>query len=416
MSILHPRCAGIDIHKKSVTVCLVTRDAAGDRQSQVRKYGTMTGDLLKLAEWLRTKDCPVAGMESTGVYWKPVLNILQEEGITVTLVNPADIKRMPGRKTDIGDSEWIAELMEEGKLKPSFIPPVEIRELREVVRYRRKLVQMAVDQANRLHKEMEDAHLKLGDVASDILGKSGRAILKGIIAGESNPKELAELAVGRLRSKKEALAAALDGRIRPHHRYMLGQILEMLEFIEVKIAECERRMEELCAPFLHSVELMTTIPGVKRISAQEIIAEIGVDMSQFPSAKHLCAWAGLAPGNNQTAGKRRRAPVVRGNRHLRTTLVQCAHAASHTKQTYLAAQFWHFCKKRGPQHAAIVVAHTILEDCWYMLAKDCVYHDLGPDHYAHLDRARLINTLVHKLEGLGMTVHLQESPLQPTAA
>jgi transposase len=334
MQVVHSVCAGMDVHKKDVKVCLVSRDQQGKRQEEVRTFSTMTGELLKLRDWLQDHGCKVVAMESTGVYWKPIFNLLEGD-FEVMLVNPTHIKQVPGRKTDVKDCQWLAQLLEHGLVKGSFIPPVEIRDLRDLTRYRRQLVNEKSAEVNRLQKLLENANIKLASVASDIMGVSGRAIMKAMLSGVSDPERLAELSKGRLRNKKEQLQAALEGRFRPHHARLLSRMLAHIDFLEESIAECEAEIEVMCAPFAEEIGHLDTVTGIDKRSAQDIIAEIGVDMSHFPSHKHFCSWAKLCPGNNESGGKRKSSKTGKGNKWLRATLVECAQAAGRSKNTYL---------------------------------------------------------------------------------
>lgn len=409
MEVVHATCAGMDVHKKDVKVCLVMRDAHGQRQQQVRTFSTMTKDLLALHDWLLTHDCQIVAMESTGIYWQPIFNLLEGD-VQVMLVNPSHIKQVPGRKTDVKDCEWIAQLLEHGLLNGSFIPPREIRDLRDLTRYRRQLVHEHTSEVNRLQKVLETANIKLASVATDVMGKSGRAILQALLAGERNPEHLAELSKGRLRNKKKELALALEGRLRPHHARLLTRILAHLEFLEESIAECETEIEEMCRPFEKDIELLDTEPGVDRRSAQDLIAEIGVTMKQFPSHKHLCSWAKISPGNNESAGKRHSGRTGKGNKWLRSILVECAHAAGHTKDTYLGSQFRRLAGRKGKKRAAIAVGHSILESAYFILRDKVPYHELGADYLDKINQTHIVRYHVRRLESLGLKVSVQELP------
>jgi transposase len=366
MRVLHQVCAGMDVHKKDVKVCLVTRDQQGQRQQEIRTFRTMTGELLALRDWLQDHGCKHVVMESTGVYWKPVFNLLEGD-CAVMLVNPSHIKQVPGRKTDVKDCAWLAELLEHGLLKGSFIPPIKIRDLRDLTRYRRQLVNTHSDEVNRLQKILEDANIKLASVATDVMGVSGRLILQALLAGVHDPEALAELSKGRLRNKKQELQAALQGLFRPQHSLLLSPMLAHIEYLEDSIATCEAQIDELCRPFTEEIELLDTEPGVGKRAAQDLIAEIGVDMTRFPSAKHLCSWAKLSPGNNESAGKRKTGHTGKGNKWLRSILVECAHAAGHTKATYLGAKFRRFASRKGKKRAAVMVAHRLLEAAYFII-------------------------------------------------
>lgn len=409
MEIINPICAGMDVHKKDVKVCLVWRDEQGRRCQQVRTFGTMTKDVLALRQWLEDRGCPVVAMESTGVYWKPLFNLL-EGAVKVMLVNPAHIKQVPGRKTDVKDCQWLAELLEHGLLKGSFIPPAEIRQLRDLTRYRRKLVQARAQEVNRVQKLLEDANIKLGSVATDVMGVSGRAMLAALLEGVADPDVLAEMAKGRLRRKKEQLVGALEGRFQPHHARLLARILAHIDFLDDSINECEAEIEALCRPFVPVIERLDEIPGVNARSAQDLIAEIGVDMSPFPSHKHLCSWAGLSPGNNESGGKRKPARTKKGNHWLRTILVECGHAAGRSQGTYLGAQYRRFAARKGKKRAAVVVGHTILEAVYFLIRDNVSYQELGAQYLDQLNKAQVIRHHVRRLESLGLKVDIQELP------
>jgi transposase len=409
MQVLYPNCAGIDVHKREIKVCLVWRDALGQRQQEVRTYGTMTQDLRDMRDWLREHGCQAAAMESTGVYWQPVFNLLEGE-MEVLLVNPSHLQHVPGRKTDVKDCEWLAELLEHGLLRGSFIPPKEIRDLRDLTRYRRKLVQTRTAEVNRLQKVLEGANLKLASVASDVMGVSGRAILQELLAGQQDPQVLAELSKGRLRSKRDELAAALEGRFRPHHAGLLSRILGHIDFLEERIAEWDAKIEEMCRPYAEDLERLDTLPGVGQRAAQDLIGEIGVDMSPFPSHLHLCSWARMCPGNNESAGKRKSGRTGPGNRWLRAILVECGQAAGRTKGTYLAAQYRRFARKKGKKHAAVGVGHSLLEAAYFILRDKVSYQDLGPHHWEELHKTQVIRYHLKCLEGMGLHVQVQEVP------
>ena len=400
MRIVHPICAGMDVHKNSVSVCLVVNTPDGERQQQLRRFGTMTRDLLSLGDWLREHQCPIVVMESTGVYWKPVFNILEGE-FEVMLVNPSHFRNVPGRKTDTKDSEWLAELLEHGLLKASFIPAREIRDLRDVTRYRRRLVQTRTSETQRVQKILEGCNIKLASVATDIRGVSARSILEALLLGKKTPQEMAELTKGRMRHKRKEMEAALEGTIRPHQAWLIAQILEHLDVLDENIAECDGKVEEMCRPFREQMKLLDTVPGIGEKAAQDILAEVGVEMSSFPDHKHFCSWAALCPGNHESAGKRKSGRTRKGNRWLRSVLVQCAHAAAHTKETYLCSLYRRFTRK-GVNKAAIVVAHSILEAVYFILRDGVPYHELGPDHFEQANKDRAIYHHLKRLKALGV--------------
>ena len=412
MQTLFPNCAGLDVHKTFVMACRVTTDQHGRTHQEVRRFGTMTRDLEALAEWLAEGGITDVGMESTGVYWQPVYNILAER-FEVWLVNAKHVKHVPGRKTDVKDAEWLAQLLQHGLLKPSFIPAEEQRALREVVRYRQSVVQERNRIANRLQKVLEDANLKLASVVTNIQGVSAQAILEALVDGEDDPQVLAELARGKLRKKRAALEQALAGRLREHHRFLLTQLLTHLEFLDEELGTLQARIEamlEAMDPFREAVERLDSIPGVNERIATLIVAEIGVDMSRFPSAKHLTAWAGLVPGNNETGGKQRPSRTRKGNRYLRAGLVQAAHAAARKRGCYLKALYHRLAARRGAQRAAVAVARTILQIAYHIITRGDTYHDLGPDYFDRLDREHTTKRLVRRLERLGYAVDLAERP------
>lgn len=403
MQVIYPICAGMDVHKADVKVCLVWRDAQGQRQQEVRTFATTTGALLTLSDWLHTRQCPIVAMESTGVYWKPIFNLLEGE-YEVLLVNPTHLRHVKGRKTDVKDAAWLAELLEHGLLHPSFIPPREIREARDLTRYRRKLHQQRTAEINRIQKVLEDANIKLASVASDVTGVSGRAMLQALLEGTQTPAEMAELAKGSLRRKRAALQEALEGRMRPHHALLLRRMLEHLDFLEEAIGECDTALEALLRPFAPQLQALDTIPGVDRVVAQELVAEIGVEMAQFPSHKHLCAWAGLSPGQRESGGKRQRTPTVKGNRWLKAALTQCGHTLARSRDTYLGVRYRRLAKRRGAQRAAIAIGHDILEAAYFILRDGVVYQDLGADYFDQLDREQIVRYCTKRLRGFGLEV------------
>jgi transposase len=406
MRIVHPICAGMDVHKNSVSVCLVVNTPDGERRQELRRFGTMTRDLLALSDWLKEHGCRIVAMESTGVYWKPIFNILEAE-FEVMLVNPTHFKNVPGRKTDAKDSEWLAELLEHGLLKASFVPAQEIRDLREVTRYRRRLVQTRTSEIQRVQKTLEGCNIKLASVATDLRGVSARSILEALLSGKKTPKEMAELTKGRLRQKRGQMEAALEGTIRPHQAWLIAQIVEHLDVLEENIAECDTKVEEMCRPFQEQLKLLDTVPGVNERAAQDIIAEVGVEMTPFKDQKHLCSWAALCPGNHESAGKRKSGRTRKGNQWLRTALVQCAHAAAHTKQTYLSSLYRRFTRK-GVNKASIVVAHSILEAIYFILRDGVPYQELGAEHFEESHKERAIYHHLKRLKALGVDLFAEQ--------
>jgi transposase len=406
MEILYGCCAGIDVHKKNVVVCVRRLDAAGKACQEIRTYSTMTRDLLAMGDWLVEQGVTHVALESTGVYWKPVFNLL-EDRVTVILVNAEHIKQVPGRKTDVKDCAWIAQLLQHGLLKASFVPPAPIRELRDLTRQRTQVIAERTGVANRVQKVLEDANIKLGSVASDVLGASGRDMLEALIGGETDPQVLADLARRRLRAKIPQLEQALRGRVTEHHRFLLRLHLDHLDHLEQLSARLIERIEAVLAPFGEAMEQLTSIPGISEQTAMTVVAEVGTDMGQFPSADHLASWAGLSPGNNESAGKRRSGRTTKGNRWLRQALVQAAWAASHTRNTYLAAQYRRLAKRRGRKKALIAVAHTMLVIIYNVLRKHTAYTELGADYLDRQAPERLKQQLIKRLESLGHKVILQ---------
>lgn len=374
-------CAGLDVHKKTVVACLRRVEPDGTVQAQVRTFRTMTADLIDLADWLDAEGVSHVAMESTGVYWKPVYHVL-EGRFEVLLVNARHIKQVPGRKTDVKDAEWIAQLLQHGLLEASFIPPPPIRELRDLTRQRTQVVQERAGVVRRIHKVLEDANLKLASVATDVLGASGRAMLGAIVEGRSDPAALANLARGRLRDKTAELTAALRGLVSDHHRFLLRMLLRQVDQLEGLIAEYTARIEEVMRPFAAAVDRLETLPGVSRTAAAVIVAEIGTDMTAFPTAGHLASWAGLCPGNDQSAGKRRSGKTTKGSRWLRTMLVQVAWSASHTKQTIFSATYRRWAKRLGKKKALVALGHKILVVIYRLLKDQTDYRETWVEPHA----------------------------------
>jgi transposase len=409
MDTLYSRCAGIDVHKGNVVVCVRCGDRPGKAFEEIRTFSTMTGDLLALSDWLTSHGVTHVAMESTGVYWKPVFNIL-EGSVTVILVNAEHIKQVPGRKTDVKDCQWIAQLLQHGLLKASFVPPSPIRELRDLTRQRTQLIQEKSAAANRIQKVLEDANIKLASVATDVLGVSGREMLEALIAGETDPAKLAELARKRLREKLPALRQALQGRVTDHHRFLLRMHLDHVTHLEELIGRLSIRIEEAMTPFAEASQRLQTIPGVSQRTAETVLAEIGPNMEQFATAGHLASWAGMCSGNNESAGKRRSGRTTKGDRWLKRILVQAAWAASHSKGTYLAAQYRRLAKRRGRKRALVAVGHTLLVITYHVLKRGTTYAELGPDFLDRLEPERLTRQLVKRLEAMGHKVTLEPRP------
>jgi|SRR5262245_6665465 len=405
MDTLHRCCAGLDVHKDSVYACVRRQEGARGAET-IRVFGTMTPDLLGLSDWLAAEGVTHVAMESTGVYWKPVYFIL-EGRFDLTLANALQLKRVPGRKTDVQDCAWIAKLLAHGLIAPSFVPPEPQRDLRELTRQRVKLVGQRAAVSNRIQKVLEDANLKLGSVAADVLGKSGRAMLRALIAGQTDPAVLAELALGRLRKQIPRLRPALTGRVTEHHRFLLRLLLDEVEMVEQLLGRLDERIGAVLAPFFEAARRLMTIPGVNRHVAEVVVAEVGTDMGQFPSPEHLASWAGMCPGNYESAGKRQGGKTPKGNRWLKRALVQAAWAASRAKGTYLAAYYRRLAARRGRKRALVALGHVLLGTMYHLLRRGTDYTDPGGDYFDRRDRDRLTHRLVRRLEGLGLKVTVE---------
>jgi len=408
MDVLYERCAGLDVHKKSVVACRAIPKVGGGWQYERRTFQTMTADLLMLADWLRAAGVTHVALESTGVYWKPVFNILETEFVVI-VVNAQHIKQVPGRKTDVRDAQWIAELLQHGLLSASFIPQAPQRALRDVVRYRTALIQERSREINRVQKVLEDTNLKLGSVVSDIMGTSSRDMLAAIISGNDDPAALAQLAKGRMRPKIAELERALVGNVQDHHRLMLSLHLEHIDDLNAKIERLNLEVERCCMPFdqADEIERLDTIPGVGLQVAQGILAELGIDMSRFPTAAHAVSWAGLAPGKNQSAGRNRATKTTKGNRHLKALLVQAAHTVARSNDNYLGAQFRRLAARRGTKRAAVAVARSILVIAYHILREATQYRELGADYFDRRNQEQIERRLVKRLEQLGHKVILE---------
>ena len=415
MEVVHRRCCGLDVHKKSVVACVVLSDPSGPPQREVRTFGTFTHEVLALADWLAEQQVTHIALESTGVYWKPIWNLL-EDRFALLLVNPRHIKAVPGRKTDVHDAEWLAELLRHGLLTPSFVPDRAQRELRELTRYRTSLINERSAAVNRLQKTLEGANIKLASVASDVLGVSSRQMLAAVVEGTTlEASALANLAHGQLRDKVAQLEHALSGRVGPHQRFLLAEQLAHIDALDASLERLSTEIAERMRPFDELIERLDAIPGVGRTIAEVLLAEIGADMTRFPTANHLVSWAGMCPGHNESAGKKRSGKTRKGSPWLRAALVQAAHAAARAKQTYLAAQYRRLTARRGTKKAAVAVGHSILVIVYHLLTDpDCPYFDLGATYFDQRDPGAVQRRLIHRLEALGY--HVQVTPLAESSA
>ena len=404
MDILHTCVCGLDIHKASIQACVRRVVAGGRIEQEVRSFGTMTCDLLSLADWLASEGVTHVAMESTGVYWKPIYNIFEGRFEEILLVNAKHVKNVPGRKTDVKDSQWLAQLLQCGLLRGSLVPDRPRRELRELTRHRTQLVGERTAVVNRVHKTLEDANIKLGCVASDVVGVSGRAMLRALLEGRSSPQQMAQRAHPKMREKIPVLARALEGRVTDHHRFLLTELLDQMDDLDRRIERFNARIGELCLPFAKAIEALDAIPGLDVRGAQNVIAEIGTDMSRFPTAGHLASWAGMCPGNNKTGGKSRGGQTTQGSRWLRTTLIQAAVAAKQTKKSYFRAQYNRLVRRRGKKKSQKAVAHSLLVTIWHLFSTGRPYADLGVDYFDKLDEARIVRANIRRLEHLGYTV------------
>jgi transposase len=415
MDAIVERCCGLDVHQATVVACLLVGGAHQRPRKEVRSFGTKTRELMELRDWLRENGCTRIGMEATGVYWKPVHAVLEDD-FELVVGNAHHIKNVPGRKTDVKDSEWIANLLRHGLIAKSFVPPKPIRELRDLLRYRRKLVENRSAERNRLLKLLETANIKLASVASDVFGVSGMAMLKALVRGEATPKEMAQAAKGLLRKKLAELELALEGRVEEHHRFVLEMQLSRLEQLDEHVAKLDARIDAKLEPYREQHRRLTGIPGIDRVVAAVLIAELGVDMSVFKSAKHLAAWAGVCPGNNESAGKRKRQDARKGNVHLMTALVEAAHNAARKKGSYLKDKFFRIKARRGHLRAAFAIGHKILKAVYVMLSTGVEYQDLGEAYLDKVDAQRVKANLVRRLERLGFEVTITKCADPETAA
>jgi transposase len=404
MDLLHPLCAGLDVHKDTVVACL-RRVVDGRVEREVRSFGTTTRELLLLSEWLTSEGCRHVAMEATGVYWKPVWHILSDGDFELVLANARHVKNVPGRKSDVSDAAWLADLLAHGLIRASFVPDGETQELRGLLRTRKQLVREKTSHIQRLQKTLEDANIKLDSAISDVLGRSGRAMIEALIAGETDPAKLAALADGRIKASQAKLRDALRGRVTEHHRFLLRLHLRQIDALDGSIVDIDRAVDARIEPFRPAVELLSSIPGVSRLSAQVIIAEIGLDMSRFPTVGHLLSWAGLCPKSDESAGKKRSTRMRKGAPWLKPTLIQCAWSAKNTKESYLRAQFYRLRARRGDKKAAGAVAASILTAAYHMLRQGVFYQDLGPEHFER-SKADQTRRLVKRLQNLGYAVEI----------
>jgi transposase len=409
VDVIYSRCAGLDIHKKTVVACVIVPGPKGKPQKTIRTFGTMTDDLVALGDWLSAEAVTHVAMESTGVYWQPIWNLLEERCLVLLLVNAHHIKQVPGRKTDVGDCEWIADLLRHGLLTPSFVPDRAQRELRELTRYRTTLLQERAAEVNRLQKTLEGANIKLAAVASDVLGKSGRQILEALVAGGTGASDLAQLAKGRLRDKIPQLERALAGSFRPHQQFLVTRQLAFIDAVDEIVAQLSAEIAERLRPVEAEVELLDAIPGIGRRTAEVWLAEVGTDPERFPTPGHLASWAGLCPGNNESAGKRKSGKTRKGNPALRTALVEAAQAAAKKRDSYLSAQYRRLAARRGKKKAIIALGHGLLIIAYYVLTRRVPFEDLGPTYFDERDRAAVERRLVRRLERLGYKVALERA-------
>lgn len=407
MKLFHEKCAGLDVHKETVVACVRVHQK-GRVSHEVRTFGTTTQALLELADWLDEVGCTHAVMESTGVYWKPVWHVLSGGALELTLANADHVRNVPGRKTDVKDAVWLADLLAHGLTRSSFVPPPAIEELRDLTRTRRQLVRQRVQHVQRIQKTLESANVKLESVISDVLGVSGRAMVEAIAAGETNPERLAGLAHARLQTPREKLVAALHGKVTAHHRFMLQAHLEQVDATNKTIEAIDKEVERALEPFRDRVKLLKTMPGISDQVARTLVAEIGVDMTVFPSAAHLVSWAGLCPELRESAGKRRSSRTRKGAPWLKPVLVQCAWAAARKKDSYFKAQFLRLRTRRGPKKAVVAVAASMLTAAYFMLRDGTAFEDLGSGHFDTKDKTRATRALVRRLEGLGYAVELRD--------
>ena len=409
MQVVHERCCGIDVHKQTVVACALVPGPDGQLQKETRTFETMTADLEALAGWLSALDVTHVAMESTGVYWKPVFNLLDGR-FAILVVNAQRVKAIAGRKTDVQDAEWLADLLRHGLLHGSFIPSATLRELRDLTRYRTKLGDERKSEVNRVQKVLEDANIKLASVASDVMGVSGRAILDELVQGQTDPATLAELAKGRLREKQGLLQKALSGRVRPHHRFLLAQHLSHIDFLDEAIAQLDAQIAEAMYPFVSVLAAWDSLPGINQRVAEIIVAEVGADLQPFADAEHLASWAGMCPGNQESAGKRQSGKTRKGSPWLRRALVEAAHGAARMKGKYFQALYRRLAARRGKQRALVAVGHSLLVTGYYLVTRGTTYQDLGANYFDERDREAVKRRAVCRLEKLGYQVQLVPAP------
>jgi transposase len=405
MELLHARCCGLDVHKNTVVACLRLA-VDGKITTEVRTFGTTTVELLRLSKWLAASECTHVAMEATGIYWKPVWHILDDGEFVLILANAAHVKNVPGRKTDVNDAMWLAELLAHGLIRSSFVPDHQTQEMRTLLRTRKQLTRESARHIQRVQKTLEDANIKLDSVLSDVMGKSGRAMIEALIAGETNPVKLAGLADRRVKASQEELRESLRGRVTKHHRFLLRLHVDQIDAVTAAIATIDAEVEAELAPFRRAVEQLTSIPGIKKIGAEVILSEIGIDMSRFPSAGHLLSWACLCPRNDESAGKRRSNRVRKGSVWLKTTMVQCAWSAVKKKDSYLQALFYRIRARRGDKKAILAVAAAMLTAVFHMLKDGTMYHDLGRNYFDQRSKDTQKHRLIKRLADLGYAAQL----------
>ena len=405
MELLHPHCAGLDLHKETVVAC-IRHMADGKVTTDVKSFQTTTQQLMDLSDWLSSQGVTHIAMEATGVYWKPVWHILSDGEFELVLANAAHVKNVPGRKTDVNDATWLADLMAHGLIRASFVPDEPTQQMRDLLRTRKQFVRERSSHTQRIQKTLEDANIKLDSVITDIVGLSGRRMIEALIGGETDPEALAALAHGRIRATKAELEAALRGRVTAHHRFMLQLHLDHLDAVNAVIARIDKEVDGQVKPFRVAIEMLTTIPGVSSLAAEVLVSEIGIEMSRFKTEGHLISWAGLCPRNDESAGKRRSNRMKKGAPWLKTTLIQCAWAASRTKGSYLQAQFLRIRSRRGPKKAIGAVAASMLTAAYHMLKDGTLYQDPGASHFDNRDKGKQALRLVNRLQSLGFTVQI----------